>query len=152
MKRLLEFYMPLILTSLGTLVTGGCLTGCGSDPALLLFAVDIVQQEEINALGERLDNLPVPQDGVDGEDGVTTVIVVRQPLPDPIVIPPVVQIDPVCDDCPTVPAKIYVCHCQPDRFNTAMEMVRECHTLLVGVPALTTHMTIHDNDYMGACE
>lgn len=131
MKRLLEFYMPLILTSIGALVTGGCLTGCGSDPALLLFAVDIVQQEEINDLSERLDNLPVPQDGVDGEDGVTTVIVIRQPLPDPIVIRPVVQIDPVC-------VKVDVCH--------------RGHTQSICLHDAANVLKNDDTGHMGACE
>lgn len=120
------------------LLCGGCLVGCGMDlgPAANL-AINAVQQEHIVDLNKKvedlqgqLDNLPVPQDGLDGEDGVTTVIVVHDLLPVPVPVRPVIKIDPVC-------VKVEICHKGKTKF--------------VCFDAVDSHLDNHE-DYVGACQ
>lgn len=123
------------LLCVSLLLCCGCLVGCGSDPAFLLFGVDLALQTEIQdvkdqvgELEDRLDNLPVPQDGI---DGVTTVIVVHDRVLVPVLVRPIVQIDPVC-------IEVDLCH--------------KGRTISICVGSVNAHLANHEEDYLGACE
>ena len=114
----------------------GCVVGCGLDlgPGANL-AINFIQEGEINELqdqvGElegRLDNLPVPENGI---DGVTTVIVVHHRLPDPIPLPKIDPVDPVC-------VEVDMCH--------------KGHTISICVASVDSHMANHEDDYLGVCD